>query len=490
MKRQAYNPYLPSWEYIPDGEPRVFGDRLYVFGSHDRFGAEEYCENDYVAWSAPVEDLSHWRYEGVILRRDQTPWNRDNRPYYAPDCVRGLDGRYYLYYFVANSSIISVAVCDEPAGKYRYLGDVRLPDGHVYGTEPEEWFTFDPAVLVDDDGRIWLYTGSSQPENGQYGHEVKGCFVMELDADMLTVISEPRILLPARWVHTEPNFFEGASIRHIGDWYYLVYPATNMTGLNYAISRFPDRDFVHKGAIHCSSNIGYEGRSMLQASYPMGNSHGGMVCVKGQWYIFDHRVTNGSPYSRQGVAEKITIRPDGTIDMVEATSCGLNEGPLKGQGTYPAYIACVLKGKPSEKMCNPLAMTGPCVTQDGPDYVPPEPGEREVGIESEKEAPVAFIRDFEDGSVAGYKYFDMTYTGHICVKTRGAAGRLEIIPGESGDAVAEMLLSESADWSAAETDFSPHEILAGKQDMEISRCPLFFRYRGEGSIEILEFTLS
>ena len=24
------NPYLPSWEYIPDGEPRVFGDRIYA----------------------------------------------------------------------------------------------------------------------------------------------------------------------------------------------------------------------------------------------------------------------------------------------------------------------------------------------------------------------------------------------------------------------------------------------------------------------------
>ena len=266
MKRQAYNPYLPAWEYIPDGEPRVFGDRLYIFGSHDRFGAEGYCENDYVAWSAPVEDLSDWRYEGVIFRKDQTPWNTRNQAYYAPDCVQGPDGRYYLYYFVVNSSIISVAVCDKPAGKYEYLGDVSLPDGHAYGTKPEEWFTFDPAVLVDDDGRIWLYTGSSQPENGQYGHEIKGCFVMELAEDMLTVISKPQILLSAKWVYTEPNFFEGASIRHIGEWYYLVYPATNMTGLNYSMSRFPDRDFVHKGAIHCSSNIGYQGRSLMQAS--------------------------------------------------------------------------------------------------------------------------------------------------------------------------------------------------------------------------------
>ena len=33
--RQAVNPYLPSWEYIPDGEPYVFGDRVYIYGSQD-----------------------------------------------------------------------------------------------------------------------------------------------------------------------------------------------------------------------------------------------------------------------------------------------------------------------------------------------------------------------------------------------------------------------------------------------------------------------
>ena len=38
MKKYVCNPYLPLWEYVPDGEPRVFGDRLYVYGSHDRSG--------------------------------------------------------------------------------------------------------------------------------------------------------------------------------------------------------------------------------------------------------------------------------------------------------------------------------------------------------------------------------------------------------------------------------------------------------------------
>lgn len=57
MHNAVTNPYLPSWEYVPDGEPHVFGDRLYIFGSHDRFGGKAYCENDYVLWSAPTNDL-------------------------------------------------------------------------------------------------------------------------------------------------------------------------------------------------------------------------------------------------------------------------------------------------------------------------------------------------------------------------------------------------------------------------------------------------
>ena len=51
MKQQVFNPYLPSWEYIPDGEPYVFGDRVYVYGSHDSFGAPIFCVKDYVCWS-------------------------------------------------------------------------------------------------------------------------------------------------------------------------------------------------------------------------------------------------------------------------------------------------------------------------------------------------------------------------------------------------------------------------------------------------------
>ena len=73
---QGCNPFLPSWEYIPDGEPHLFGDRVYLYGSHDRFNAPMFCQNDYVCWSAPADDLTDWHMEGVIYRKNQDPKNR------------------------------------------------------------------------------------------------------------------------------------------------------------------------------------------------------------------------------------------------------------------------------------------------------------------------------------------------------------------------------------------------------------------------------
>ena len=484
MKRQCFNPYLPSWEYIPDAEPRLFDGRVYIYGSHDRFGSKEYCVNDYVSWSAPEDDLSDWRYEGIIFRKDQTPWNTKNLLYYAPDVVQGTDGKYYLFYSVQNSSIASVAVCDTPAGKFEYLGDVHFPDGRVYGSNPEDWFLFDPAVLVDDDGRIYLYAGSGQPSNGNFGHEIKGLFVMELSSDMLTIIGEPTIILPADFNPKRPNYWEGPSIRHIGKWYYLVYPATDITGLNYAMSLFPDKGFIHKGPIHSSSDIGLNGRKLMNAAYPMGNSHGGMVCVKGQWYIFDHRRT-GETTNRQPVAERIEIKEDGSISMVESTSCGLNEGPLRGIGTYPAYIACCLKSSGIFGLHNPMG--GPYITQDGPDYEPKEPADGEVNVDTETNAPKARICGIKNGCVVGYKYFDLTETKHITITARGGDGIMEILGSEDGQSVGEIRISHH--WNNMGTDLNTAK-LSQKAGCPVGRCPIFLRYKGRGHVEFLQFTLS
>ena len=200
-KRQAFNPYLPSWEYIPDGEPHVFGDRVYVYGSHDKFNAPIFCVSDYVCWSAPVDDLSDWRCEGVIYRKNQDPKNKLGlRLLFAPDVCRGPDGRYYLYYAFDFMGIMGVAVCDTPAGTYQFLGHVRYPDGTVWGRKKGDQFPFDPGVLADDDGRIWLYSGFYTPApalvTGFQKLRNDGGTVVELEPDMVTMKGGPRVIFP------------------------------------------------------------------------------------------------------------------------------------------------------------------------------------------------------------------------------------------------------------------------------------------------------
>ncbi|MBR6977472.1 MAG: family 43 glycosylhydrolase, partial [Lachnospiraceae bacterium] len=154
MANQVFNPYLPSYEYVPDGEPRVFGNRLYVFGSHDRFNGKAFCMNDYVLWSAPLSDLSDWRNEGVIYRKDQDPENPKGRiSMNAPDVVEGLDGKYYLFYELSGKAFISVAVSNRPEGPYTFYGYIHYEDGTRYGEAKDDAFGFDPGVLIDEDER-------------------------------------------------------------------------------------------------------------------------------------------------------------------------------------------------------------------------------------------------------------------------------------------------------------------------------------------------
>ena len=215
---QIVNPYLPNWEYVPDGEPYVFGDRVYVYGSHDFFGGDVYCMGDYVCWSAPADDLGSWRYEGVIYRKDQDPDNADLQGnLYAPDVAVGPDGRYYLYYVLSSQGVVSVAVCDTPAGKYEFYGHVRYPDGTKLGEKEGDEPQFDPGVLTEN-GRTYLYTGFCP--NGDLSRHGAMCTVLE--GDMLTVSEGPRFVAPgimygAGTGYEGHEFFEAPSIRKRGN---------------------------------------------------------------------------------------------------------------------------------------------------------------------------------------------------------------------------------------------------------------------------------
>ena len=486
---QIYNPYLPLHEYIPDGEPHVFGDRLYIYGSHDKAGSTVYCEDHYEVWSAPVSDLRNWRSEGVSYLRTQDPSNReDAMQLWAPDVTKGPDGRYYLYYCFSFYPEIGVAVSDQPAGPFSFYGHVHYPSHILGGKLLQEGMVFDPAVLTDDDGRVYLYYGfapacekevhlpefteeelNAMPEAQQKKFREmtnlvfgENSMVVELEPDMLTCREEPRVLIPGG-NHTQGTgfeghgFFEASSIRKIRGRYYFVYSSHKSHELCYAVSDYPDKDFHYGGILVSNGDIGLNDRQT--PVYPLGNNHGGLVQVGEDLYVFYHRQTNGTEFSRQGCAEKVCLAPDGSITQVEITSCGLNGSPLAATGIYPAGICCHLT---DPTVCNridywhPVMKTQVCVTQ---------------------KQNQNFITRIKDHTVVGYKYFDLQEPSSVLLELRGDfCGRISISLDEEGEQVigTNELQSSGDSWKLHRI---PVQKCSGTQ-------ALYIAFSGEGSLDM------
>ena len=456
---QAFNPYLPSWEYIPDGEPHIFGNRVYVYGSHDEFNGESACLNDYVCWSAPTDAPENWEFHGTIFRKDQDPDYVPGKYLYAPDVTPGPDGAYYLYYGLSMDGTLSVARSETPTGPFSFYGKVCYSDGRILGQADDDVYQFDPAVLLDDDGRVWLYTGFGYCRDNKiqrFGNRIMdGAYCTELMPDMKTVKIPPVRILPKKTLamgtdFEDHAFFEACSIRKIQGIYYLVYSSALSHELCYAVSSKPNGGFRFGGVIVSNCDVGMNFLPDGQLANHFGNNHGGMVKLQDQWYIFYHRQTNNHGNSRQGCAEPITMLPDGRIPQVEMTSCGLNGGPLEGTGEYPAGIACQL-----------FSLEG-----DYP-YITQEDGKQ-------------LITKLKTGSVAGFKYFDLSNTHRITLTCRGNSGTLRILDNIHGKVLSEIFFSGTSQWQTCSAPLSGGTIRSG----------LFITAETDGSIDLLSFSLS
>lgn len=466
-EKQAVNPFLPSWEYIPDGEPHIFENRLYLYGSHDQFGGTQFCMNDYVVWSAPLEDLSEWRYEGVIYRREQDPAAGKDSIMQAPDVCQGKDGRYYLYYTLGLIPFMSVAVCDTPAGRYEYYGQVSYEDQTPIGLKRHDLFQFDPGVFCDDDGRNWLYSGFGMKKENPYGaaegkYIFDGAYAMELTEDMRTIKGKPKKILSKEGEH---GFYEGSSMRKINGKYYFIYSSVQSHELCYAISDKPDENFVYAGTL---VSIGDIGISDVPRNY-LGNTHGSIVNIYGKWYVFYHRQTNRNQFSRQACAEPIEYGSDGLFRQAELTSCGLSQEPLRGYGEYEARIACNLWSKDG------VFDYGVADQYD----ISEHPYFTQTGFDREENGD-QYIANMREGATAGFKYFRLKNPKKIGVLVSGAGKGAFSVAVDSGA-----------------TPFCYISIHAkNKKQWFWGECccvsgdeALYFTYHGEGSVQFHRFEL-
>lgn len=347
------NPYLPNWEYIPDGEPRVFNDRVYIYGSHDSAGSDKFCDFKLKVWSAPIDNLNDWQCHGDIFhtRADEdhesdTDWTDNDL--YAPDVVE-KDGKYYLYAYIMGGKGC-VAVSDKPEGPFDLISRYKY---NIPAGRDDEFCgggTFiDPGVLVDDDGRVYIYCGFTNS------------FVAEINSENMYEIIDGTYADDIIPKGAPFEFFEACSPRKIGDTYYMIYSPNIGSRLDYLTSKSPTGPFEYRGTIVDNG-----------VDYPGGNDHGSICKIGDQWYVFYHRMTNGTIMSRRGCVERIEILSDGTIPQVEMTSLGFDKS-LSPYKCTSADIACVLKGG--------------CIV-------------------TEKNIFTRIVTNITSGCVIGYKYFD------------------------------------------------------------------------------------
>ena len=409
----AQNPYLPLWEYIPDGEPYLFDDpdnpgkmREYVYGSHDSL-IKAYCGREQVVWSAPEDDLTAWRYDGVIFesKKDaQGNWLYDNHQgdiLYAPDMTVRMENGKKVYYLYPNNQARGrknmVAKSDRPDGPFEVCNWDPSDPAKTTGV-----LDFDPAVFVDDDGKVYGYWGFER----SYGAELDPSTMAsvkpstEIVTDMVSARNQDGVF----------RFFEASSMRKIKDKYVFVYsrwseegefglPSTNYT-LAYAWSDSPLGPFTYGGTIidGRGRTVNPEGKT-IETATPGGNTHGGILEGGGQWYVFYHGQCGTDEFSRQAMVAPIEVSvtegPGGKVVISEGeyTSEGFAINGLDPFGKYSAGIACWYTGP------QPARQEYPNFVFSGSYVQPLRTGENSNPVVNNT-----------NGSVVGYKYFNLDRT--------------------------------------------------------------------------------
>ena len=442
------NPFLPLWEHIPDGEPYVFEDpdnpgkyRVYLYGSHDDL-IDAYCGRDQVVWSASVDSLNNWRYDGEILVVDK---NRDGEPLdsartadvlFAPDVTMVVDGNgKKTYYLFPN---------DQAGGRNGLIAKSDRPDGPFEvcnwskdnPNETDGVLRFDPAVFVDDDGRIYGYWGFERS------------YAAELDpATMATVKPGTKIvedMISGRYQEGDFRFFEASSIRKIKDKYIFIYsrftkegeyglPLSNYT-LAYAYSDNPLGPWTYGGTIidGRAREVNEQGDTIASATVD-GNTHGSICEINGKWWVFYHRQTGTDEYARQAMVAPIEVKVEEgkggkvTISEGEYTSEGFSTEGLDPLERHSAGIACWYTGPkvavhewPNNTFFGSYVASG-------------------YGTDDKFDAPYALrnntnqVVNNNDGSIVGYKYFNFSKTQGrdltllLRLIPAGLDGRIEIM---------------------------------------------------------------
>lgn len=294
----AQNPLITN-QFSADPTARTFGDRVYVYPSHDILATEGkgrvgwFCMEDYHVFSSA--NLSDWIDHGIIVTQNKVPWVKpDSYNMWAPDCIE-RNGKYYFYFpatpkdsSYGRSFAIGVAIADKPEGPYTPRAQ---PIKNAKG--------IDPNVFIDKDGQAYLYWAGGN------------IFATKLKENMVELASEPKVItgLPIKGLKEGPFLFERNGK------YYLTFPhvENKIERLEYAMGDNPLGPFKMAGVIMDESPTG------------CWTNHQSIVQFKNQWYLFYHQ-NDFSPHfdkARSIRVDSLSFNEDGTIKKVIPTLRGV-----------------------------------------------------------------------------------------------------------------------------------------------------------------------
>ena len=247
--------------YTADPSAHVFNGKIYIYPSHDEDldipeddDGEQYVMKDYHILSMDSLD-SECVDNGVALSEDQIPWV--SRQLWAPDAIY-TNGKYYLVFPAKDKQDIfriGVAESDSPVGPF------KPQENYIQGS-----YSIDPAVLKDDDGRIWCYNGGlwgGQLEMWQSGsfnpdehrpegdEKALGPLVAEFTPDMTAFKAAPKMITildengePLKAGDEDRRYFEDPWMHKFNGKYYFSYSTGTTHYLCYAEGNSPEGPFT------------------------------------------------------------------------------------------------------------------------------------------------------------------------------------------------------------------------------------------------------
>jgi beta-xylosidase len=308
--------------YTADPSAHVFDGKLYIYPSHDldhnepsNDNGDQYKMEDYHILSmddpsAPCID------HGEALHMKNVPWV--SKQMWAPDAAF-KNGTYYLFFPARDKDgifRIGVATSSCPHGPF------TPQDKYIEGS-----FSIDPAVLMDDDGRAYMYFGGlwgGQLEKWQTGkfepnpagpeptEPALGPRVAELDDELLSFKSAPQEVSivdeegnPILAGDEDRRYFEGPWMHKYNGLYYLSYSTGTTHYLVYAVGKSPKGPFTYKGRI-LNPVLGW-------------TTHHSIVQFRDKWYLFYHdcSLSGGVNHKRCVKFTELKYNGDGTIQTIE-----------------------------------------------------------------------------------------------------------------------------------------------------------------------------